>query len=103
MKSKPLLLFSLGTMLTGGCLSDYGPMSRDFYPEQSQYSSPPRRVPKELTVNDHLRVQAAIERRAYELWRAGGRGQGDALSHWVQAEDEVMREFCRTKESVRPL
>jgi hypothetical protein len=52
-------------------------------------------------VDDHLRVQAAIERRAYDLWQAGGAGQGDALSHWLQAEDEVLREFCRVQERVR--
>jgi hypothetical protein len=77
--------------------------SPHYYPERSQFSSPPRQVPREITVDDHLRVQAAIERRAYDLWQAGGAGQGDALSHWLQAEDEVLREFCRVQERVRLL
>jgi hypothetical protein len=103
MKSKPLLFFSLGTMLTGGCVSDYGPMSPYYYPERSQYSEPPKQIPREITLDDHLRVQAAIELRAYDLWEGGSPGEGDALSHWLKAEDELLRDFCRMQECVRPL
>ena len=35
-----------------------------------------------------LKLQGRIERRAYELWVEGGRLEGSALSHWLQAERE---------------
>ena len=34
------------------------------------------------------KFQGRIERRAYELWVKGGRLEGAALSHWLQAERE---------------
>ena len=46
-----------------------------------------------FTVDDHLRVQHQIERRAYELWRAGGYREYSALSDWLRAEREVLEQF----------
>jgi hypothetical protein len=31
-----------------------------------------------------------IEKRAYEIWLAGGGRHGDDRSHWFQAETEVL-------------
>jgi len=46
-----------------------------------------------FTVETHLGVQAQIERRARELWHAGGGKYNTALSDWLQAEREVIAEF----------
>jgi hypothetical protein len=46
-----------------------------------------------FTVEDHLRVHHQIERRAYELWRAGGCRAESALSDWLRAEREVLEQF----------
>jgi Protein of unknown function (DUF2934) len=46
-----------------------------------------------FTIADHLRVQQRSERRAHELWCAGGCRHDTALSDWVQAEREVLEEF----------
>jgi hypothetical protein len=35
-----------------------------------------------------LRVQ--IERRAHEIWMSSGCSHGDDVSHWIQAEAEVL-------------
>ena len=44
---------------------------------------------------EHLRVQQQIERRASELWCAGGCRHGAALNDWLQAEREVLEQFIR--------
>lgn len=46
-----------------------------------------------FTVETHLGVQAQIERRACELWHAGGGRDNTALLDWLQAEREVIEEF----------
>ena len=46
-----------------------------------------------FTVDHHLLVQHQIERRAYELWRAGGYREESALSDWLRAEREVLEQF----------
>src|SRR5579862_2671566 len=38
-----------------------------------------------FTANEHLGVQHQIERRAHELWCAGGRRGDTALNDWLQA------------------
>ena len=63
-----------------------------------------RRVPDDgahrdyFTLAEHLWVQKQIEKRAYELWREGGGRQDTPLSNWLQAEDEVVREFCLSRQ-----
>jgi hypothetical protein len=47
-----------------------------------------------FTIEDHLRVQAQIEKRAHQLWRESAIGQNDPLTNWLRAEGEVLREFC---------
>ena len=37
-------------------------------------------------MDDNMRE--AIERRAYELWQAAGFREGEALEHWLRAEQE---------------
>lgn len=37
-----------------------------------------------------LRLQ--IERRAYEIWEAGGSRHGEDIEHWLQAETEVLKQ-----------
>ncbi len=46
-----------------------------------------------FTADDHLWVQAQIEKRAHERWRAGGCREGVAFSDWLQAEGEVLKQF----------
>jgi len=46
-----------------------------------------------FTVDDHLGVQHQIERRAYELWRAGSYREESALGDWLRAEREVLEQF----------
>ena len=46
-----------------------------------------------FTIVDHLGVQQQSERRAHELWCAGGCRPDTALSDWVQAEREVLEKF----------
>ena len=38
--------------------------------------------------NSDLRTE--IESRAYDLWLADGRRDGSDLSHWIQAERELL-------------
>ena len=52
-----------------------------------------------FTVADHLKVQMQIERRAHELWLAGGSRQDTALDNWLNAEREVLEEFIQAYES----
>jgi len=48
-----------------------------------------------FTANEHVRAQQQIERRAHELWCAGGCPLGTALNDWLQAESEVLEQFLR--------
>src|SRR5580700_9803376 len=48
-----------------------------------------------FTAEEHLKVQEQIERRARELWCAGGCRHGTALNDWLQAEREVLEQFIR--------
>ena len=43
---------------------------------------------------EHLLVQQEIEHRANSLWRRAGCAHGTALSDWVKAEREIVRQFC---------
>ncbi len=59
--------------------------------------SPSRLVERVVfTMEEHLRVQQQIERRARQLWCAGGCRQGTGLNDWCQAEREVLEQFIRT-------
>jgi len=46
-----------------------------------------------FTAREHLGAQQQIERRAHELWCAGGCRRGTALNDWLQAEREVLEQF----------
>jgi hypothetical protein len=48
-----------------------------------------------FTAEQHLGVQEQIESRARELWCMGAGCHGTALSHWLQAEREVLEQFIR--------
>jgi hypothetical protein len=39
-----------------------------------------------------LVLRERIEKRAHEIWLAAGCSHGDDLSHWLQAETEVLYE-----------
>ena len=43
-----------------------------------------------LSPDPDLRLQ--VERRAYEIWEAGGGGHGEDIAHWLQAETEVLEQ-----------
>jgi hypothetical protein len=49
-----------------------------------------------FTPGEHLGAQQQIERRARELWYAGGCRPGTALNDWLQAEREVLEQFIWT-------
>ena len=46
-----------------------------------------------FTIDDHLRVQQQIEKRAYAIWQARSRQQDTALDDWVRAEHEVLEDL----------
>jgi len=50
-----------------------------------------------------LELRRRIEQRAYDLWVEGGRPDGLALSHWLQAERELSAQAApsATRESPR--
>ena len=41
-------------------------------------------------------LRERIEKRAYHIWRSAGSLHGDDLSHWLQAESEVLAELAKT-------
>jgi hypothetical protein len=41
-------------------------------------------------------LREKIEIRAYEIWLADGSRNGNDNSHWLQAENEVLRERAQT-------
>jgi Protein of unknown function (DUF2934) len=43
-----------------------------------------------------------IERRAYEIWEAGGSRHGDDVAHWLQAETEIHEQRCQTRAGRSP-
>jgi hypothetical protein len=42
------------------------------------------------SLDPNLRLQ--IERRAHEIWMAGGSRHGEDITHWLQAENEVLEQ-----------
>jgi hypothetical protein len=47
-----------------------------------------------LATEQHLRAQTQIEQRAQQLWFARDGRSVSALSDWLQAEREVVRQLC---------
>jgi hypothetical protein len=52
--------------------------------EKGQTSANPARNARELTLN-------AIHERAYRKWQAAGRPEGNCLSFWLEAEQELLQ------------
>jgi hypothetical protein len=50
---------------------------------KNQKSVPKAPVQTEQQILEH------INRRAYELWQASGRPDGNAMANWIQAEREI--------------
>jgi len=44
-----------------------------------------------------LNLEQQIRERAYHLWLARGRREGEADQHWLAAEREVLAAFAATK------
>ena len=40
---------------------------------------------------DQATLHARIEQRAYDIWLASGGRHGEDLSHWLQAEREILK------------
>lgn len=57
----------------------------------------------DLDGGTQLELRSRIEQRAYDLWVEGGRPDGMALSHWLQAERELSAQAdpSATRESPR--
>ncbi len=49
------------------------------------------------TAAEHLLVQREIEKRAHELWKAGGCRQGSTLHDWLVAERDILERFLQTR------
>jgi Protein of unknown function (DUF2934) len=51
--------------------------------------------------NDNLEesLRSQIERRAFELFEQNGRNEGEAVSHWLQAESEILSRVMEVEES----
>jgi len=63
-------------------------------PRQSRELPPAMIVERVVfTTGEHFRAQKRIERRARELWYAGGCRPGTALNDWLQAEREILEQF----------
>jgi hypothetical protein len=43
-------------------------------------------------------LRQQIEKRAYHIWLSAGGLHGDDLSHWLQAESEVLTELAKTSQ-----
>src|SRR5271163_2447994 len=73
-----------------------GPAMRNGHIDRMGKPSPGRIVEGVVCrVEEHCRVQQQIERRANELWCAGGCRHGTALNDWLQAEREVVEQFIQ--------
>ena len=46
-------------------------------------------------------LRKQIEKRAHELWQAGGCREGNAEADWLQAEREVLSQGTRDQERTR--
>lgn len=73
-----------------------GPAMRNGHIDRMGELSPARIVEGVVfRVEEHFKVQQQIERRANELWCAGGCRDGTALNDWLQAEREVVEQFIQ--------
>jgi hypothetical protein len=54
------------------------------------------RGPGGFTPEEHRWVQREIERCAHQLWSSSG-AAGNALDHWLRAEQAVLEEFIRRR------
>src|ERR1700722_12585808 len=71
--------------------AEAGPAMRNGHSSQMRELSPDRIAEGVVfRVEEHLRVQQQIERRARALWLAGGCRDGAALNDWLQAEHEIV-------------
>ena len=57
--------------------------------------------PADSTSEADLRQE--IETRAHEIWLAGGCCHGDDVSHWLQAEREVLKGRSTTAQEVQAI
>ena len=51
-----------------------------------------------LTSSTKADLREQIEKRAHEIWVAGGCRHGDHVKHWLHAEREVLKELSRKQE-----
>jgi hypothetical protein len=48
-------------------------------------------------------LQNRIRERAYEIWDAGGRGNGYAEQHWLAAEREILAQMTAESPPSQPV
>lgn len=64
---------------------------------------PAASAPKIVTDNQketlHRAIQDRISARAYSLYEASGREEGNADRHWLQAESEILQQGLEVRES----
>jgi hypothetical protein len=66
-------------------------------PASKRQPDRPKRAPDEFTLEEHLRVQREIEKRAHRIWFADGCNAQSTLADWLNAEDAVLLEFMETR------
>ena len=55
----------------------------------------PYKKPSATTVSDPQELEERIRQRAYELYEARGRGDGQDLEDWLRAEEEITQKKAR--------
>jgi len=66
-------------------------------PASKRQPDRPKRAPDEFTLEEHLRVQREIEKRAHRIWFADGCNAQSTLADWLKAEDAVLLEFVEKR------
>jgi len=64
-------------------------------------SSQPVLPQYEFTIEEHRGVQQEIEERAHHFWFTSGSALSNALNDWLQAENEVLMAFVKTRKQRR--
>jgi hypothetical protein len=59
---------------------------------RNDMKSKPHKNNNQPAQSPDIALREQIEKRAHEIWLATGCPHGDDLSHWLQAESEVLKE-----------
>jgi HSP20 family molecular chaperone IbpA len=68
-------------------------------PSEKPVASTPKIVAESGKEALHQAIQVRVAERAYSLYEASGREEGNAERHWLQAEDEILQQGLEVRES----